>query len=81
MPTYNRRAFVQRAIEYFLRQGYERKELIIVDDGTDSIGYLVSQDEHIRYIRLNERLTLGAKRNRACEAARAIGSDLGRFVS
>jgi glycosyltransferase involved in cell wall biosynthesis len=33
MPTFNRRAFVPQAIRYFLRQDFEHKELIIVDDG------------------------------------------------
>ena len=70
MPTYNRREFIARAIGYFLRQDYGPKELIIVDDGTDSIGDLVPHDDRIRYIRLNERISVGAKRNRACEAAR-----------
>jgi len=70
MPTYNRREFIPRAIHYFLRQDYEPKELIIVDDGTDPIGDLVPQDDRIRYFRLNEKISVGAKRNRACEAAR-----------
>lgn len=70
MPTYNRRAFVSRAIEYFLRQDYANKELIVVDDGSDPIGDLVPSDERIRYIRLKDRITVGAKRNRAIEAAR-----------
>jgi glycosyltransferase involved in cell wall biosynthesis len=70
MPTYNRREFIPRAIQYFLRQDYAPKELIIVDDGTDPIGDLVPQDDRIRYFRLNEKISVGAKRNRACEAAR-----------
>ncbi len=70
MPTYNRRTFVPHAIEYFLRQDYARKELIIVDDGADPIGDLGPADDRIRYIRLAERRTIGAKRNLACEAAR-----------
>jgi len=70
MPTYNRRVFVKRAISYFLRQDYAHKELIIVDDGTDSISDLVPLDERIRYIRLPEKTTVGAKRNLACEHAR-----------
>ena len=48
MPTYNRREFVPRAIRYFLRQDYANKELIIIDDGTDAIKDLVSDDERIR---------------------------------
>ncbi len=70
MPTYNRRAFVKRAISYFLHQDYAHKELIIVDDGTDSISDLVPLDGRIHYIRLPEKTTVGAKRNLACEHAR-----------
>jgi len=70
MPTYNRRFFVPRAIEYFLRQDYPNRELIIVDDGSDPIFDLVSDDRCIHYLRRKDRLTIGAKRNLACEAAK-----------
>lgn len=70
MPTYNRRLFVKQAISYFLRQDYANKELIIVDDGTDAISDLVPVEERIRYIRLHKKITIGAKRNLACEQAR-----------
>jgi glycosyltransferase involved in cell wall biosynthesis len=70
MPTSNRRRFVSQAIHYFYRQDYPQKELIIVDDGEDAIADLVSQDESIRYIRLNHRVSLGAKYNLACKQAR-----------
>lgn len=70
LPTYNRRALFAQSIRYFLRQDYAEKELIVVDDGTDSIADLVPQDEAIRYLRLNTRLTVGAKRNLACREAR-----------
>jgi glycosyltransferase involved in cell wall biosynthesis len=70
MPTYNRREFIPRALHYFLRQDYDSKELIIVDDGTDPIGDLVPKDDRLRYVRLPEKISVGAKRNRACEAAR-----------
>jgi glycosyltransferase involved in cell wall biosynthesis len=70
MPTYNRRPFVPHAIEYFLRQDYENKELIVVDDGTDSISDLIPHDDRIRYIRLDKKITLGGKLNLACEYAR-----------
>jgi hypothetical protein len=70
MPTCNRRAFVPRAIQYFLRQDYPQRELIILDDGSDPVGDLIPADERIRYIRMEKRLTLGAKRNLACEQAR-----------
>jgi len=61
MPTYNRRAFVPQAIAYFLRQDYANRELVIVDDGSDAVGDLVPEDA---------RMTVGAKRNLACEQAR-----------
>jgi glycosyltransferase involved in cell wall biosynthesis len=70
MPTYNRREFVPQAIHYFLRQDYEPKELIIIDDGTDVIEGLVPADKRIRYYRLNEKITLGAKLNMACQYAK-----------
>jgi len=70
MPTYNRREFVPLAIQYFLRQDYANKELIIIDDGTDAIKDLAPDDERIRYFRSKEKITLGAKLNMACECAR-----------
>jgi glycosyltransferase involved in cell wall biosynthesis len=69
MPTANRRAFVPHAIRYFQQQSYVRRELIIVDDGVEAIGDLVPEDERIRYVRLEKRRTIGAKRNLACEEA------------
>lgn len=70
MPTRDRRAFVPAAIRYFLRQDYPCKELIIVDDGDDAVGDLIPADDRIRYLRLNERSSIGKKRNLACAAAR-----------
>jgi len=67
MPTADRRRFVAQAIWYFLRQDYPARELIILDDGADAIGDLVPSDERIRYVRLPQRMPLGAKRNLACE--------------
>lgn len=70
MPTYNRRPFVAHAIRYFLRQDYERKELIILDDGPDAIRDLVPDSDSIRYYRLEQRINLGAKLNLACSYAK-----------
>ncbi|HSX57322.1 MAG TPA: glycosyltransferase, partial [Sphingomonas sp.] len=70
MPTANRRGFVPEAIRQFLAQDYPNRELIIVDDGQDSIADLVPQDPSIRYYRLSGKRTLGAKRNLAVELAR-----------
>ena len=69
MPTSNRRRFVGQAIWYFLRQDLASRELIVVDDGADGIADLLPGDERIRYVRLERRLPLGAKRNLACELA------------
>ena len=69
-PTYNRRAFLPRAIDQFLGQTYSNCELLIVDDGDDSAANLVPTHDRIRYLRLNRRHSVGAKRNIACREAR-----------
>jgi len=69
MPTHNRRKFVPHAIRYFLRQEYPNMELIILDDGSDPVQDLVPEAENIRYYRLEQKTTLGAKLNLACEYA------------
>jgi glycosyltransferase involved in cell wall biosynthesis len=70
MPTCDRRRFAARAIEYFRRQDHRRSELLILDDGGDPIEDLVPRDRRIRYVRLERRMILGAKRNHGCELAR-----------
>ena len=70
MPTFNRRAWVQRAVTYFLRQDYAARELIVIDDGSEPVGSLLPEDPGIRYVRLEQRASIGAKRNIGCERAR-----------
>ncbi|HSE53545.1 MAG TPA: glycosyltransferase [Gemmatimonadales bacterium] len=70
MPTANRPHLVPRAIQFFLAQRYPVAELVIIDDGTESIAPLIPIDSRIRYQRLPERVRLGAKRNIACEMSR-----------
>jgi glycosyltransferase involved in cell wall biosynthesis len=70
MPTANRRSFVPRAITQFLAQDYPNRELLVVDDGTDRVADLIPDDPRVRYIALDKRMLLGAKRNLACEEAR-----------
>ena len=70
MPTYNRRRFVPLAVRWFLAQDWPDRELIVVDDGTEPAADLLPQDARIRYVRLERRHSLGAKRNLACQAAR-----------
>jgi glycosyltransferase involved in cell wall biosynthesis len=74
LPTSNRRSFLPGALECFFRQDYPHRELIVVDHGTDNVADLVSGfatgDTAVRYIRLDSRRTIGAKRNLACAEAR-----------
>ncbi|RJS18794.1 hypothetical protein DRW03_24350 [Corallococcus sp. H22C18031201] len=69
LPTHERRAFVPLALRTFLAQDWPRRELLILDDGQDAIADLVPKDSRVRYIRLDRRQTIGAKRNLACQAA------------
>ena len=70
MPTADRREFVPQAIRNFLAQDYEPRELIVLDDGRDSVADLIPSHGAIRYLRLDRKSTIGAKRNMACELAR-----------
>ena len=67
MPTRGRRAFVPRAIRLFREQTYARRELVVVDDGEDSVADLVPAEDGFRYFRFEAPAVLGAKRNFACE--------------
>ena len=65
IPTYNRAAFLPKAVESVLAQTYTDWELIIVDDGsTDNTHEVVSQykDERITYI-YQENAERSAARN------------------
>jgi glycosyltransferase involved in cell wall biosynthesis len=68
MPTRDRRPFVGRAVAQFLAQDYPDRELIVVDDGADAIADLLPVDPRVRLLRFDRRMTIGAKRNAACEA-------------
>ena len=69
MPTGDRRAFVPLAIECFLRQDHQRRELIVIDDGDDPVADLIPVHPAISYERVGGGMTLGAKRNLACSRA------------
>ena len=64
-PTYNRRKFIPKLIEYVKNQTYpdDRIEWLIYDDGEDSICDLVETIKNVRYYYSKERKTLGFKRN------------------
>ena len=70
MPTRDRPAFVRAALELFRRQDWTRRELVLVDDGVTSVEALVRDEPLARYVRVEGRRTVGAKRNLACEHAR-----------
>ena len=64
MPTKDRRRFIPAAIDCWRRQTYQKRELIILDDGKDSIRDLVPRDRRIRYLYdPNLKVTMGLKRN------------------
>jgi glycosyltransferase involved in cell wall biosynthesis len=64
-PTFNRRPFIPYMIKCFELQDYpkERMEWIIIDDGTDKIGDLVTQIPQVKYFPYERRMLLGEKRN------------------
>jgi glycosyltransferase involved in cell wall biosynthesis len=63
-PTFNRRPFFKGLIESIMAQNYpkDKIEWIIVDDGTDKIGDLVSDIPFVKYF-YTEKMPLGKKRN------------------
>ncbi len=74
-PTFNRRPFIPKLIEYIKHQTYpaERMEWLVFDDGSDCIEdiltpYIASMN--IRYIRETEKLNVGEKRNRLNKEAK-----------
>lgn len=69
MPTFNRRPFIPLTLQCFRSQTYPRKELIVVDDGPDPVGDLLDGVAGVRYLRMRQRMTIGAKRNLACREA------------
>jgi len=66
-PTFNRRPFIQSAIDCFKNQSYpqDRMEWVIIDDGTDKIEDIIKASglNNIQYFSYDEKMTLGKKRN------------------
>ena len=71
-PTFNRRPFIHAMMQCFNHQTYprDRMEWIIIDDGTDPIEDLVASHPCVQYFRLEEKISLGKKRNMMHEKAR-----------
>jgi len=70
MPTWNRRRFILAAVDCWLKQTYENRELVILDDGEEPVEDLLPEDPMIRYVFENKRLCTGDKRNRVNSLAR-----------
>jgi hypothetical protein len=64
-PTFNRRPFIPAMLRCIELQDYpkDRIEWLIIDDGTDHIGDLVSHLPHIKYFAFTKKMALGEKRN------------------
>jgi glycosyltransferase involved in cell wall biosynthesis len=69
MPTRDRERFVPQAVDYFLRQSYPARELVVLDDGRTPIGHLLPDLPAVRYHRIERPMVLGTKRNLAVELA------------
>lgn len=68
MPTGYRREWAQRALRCFLRQDYQDRELVIVDEGPADLGASTNHPG-VRYLKVSPGLSVGEKRNIACELA------------
>lgn len=69
MPTADREQYVPFAINYFLEQDYPNIELIIIDDGKNSVAHLIPEHPQIWYYYTSPLGSIGLKRNYACEKA------------
>ena len=70
-PTFNRGPFIPMMIKCFEHQTYPKNKIewIIIDDGTDKIEDLVSHIPQVKYLKYDEKMTLGKKRNLLNEKA------------
>ena len=74
IPTYNRKAYVQQAIDSVLAQTYPHYEIIVVDDGSaDGTGEALAE-------RYGDRIRYVWQENRGESAARNWGIQLARGV-
>lgn len=78
IPTYNRAATIERAIDSVLRQSYDNIEVIIVDDcSTDDTAAIVERysDDRVHLYRLDKNAGACIARNKGIERAR------GRYIA
>ncbi len=69
MPTRARRQWAADALQCYLSQTYENKQLIILDDADDPSFPIPPRIPGVGHILLNERMTIADKRNMACRLA------------
>ena len=75
-PTYQRRRFIPALLEVYRHQTFpkEQMEWIVLDDGRDSVEDLFQEAAktipHLRYLRVDEKMRIGVKRNRLNQEAR-----------
>lgn len=69
LVTKDRPAFFRQALRCFSSQDYPRKELIVVDDGAESVETLCTGVPNLTYIRLATPASIGHKLNVGIEAA------------
>lgn len=69
--TRDRRAFIPLAKYCVLAQSYpeDKIEWVVVDDGKDQIKDLISDLPNVKYVLVDEPMTIGAKRNLGIEKA------------
>jgi hypothetical protein len=69
--TYNRRIFMPLANYSYMIQSYpeDKLEWVIVDDGEESIEDTLIGIKNVKYIRLDQKTSIGQKRNIGIEAA------------
>jgi len=65
VPTRNRRPFLEQLVRNVQRQDYPpaRMELLVADDGDDPVEDALHRIPELRYLRTEQRLPIGAKRN------------------
>lgn len=73
MVTANRRDLAKRAVQCFINQTYENKELIIIDDGEEDYGPILTEipDDQVNYVKLEKEpdFVLGKLRNKSLDYA------------
>jgi len=69
MLTANRPNFVPLAVNYFLNANYRDAELVIIDDGKESVKSLIPNHHRIKYFYAEPIGSIGKKRNYACDRA------------